>query len=39
MTKSKTRSLNTVGIRNKVVLSYLFKTDISVHSFQRPFSK
>ena len=42
MTKSKTRSLNIVGILiksiYKIVLRYLFKTDISVYNFQRPFS-
>ena len=42
MTKSKT-SLNIVGILlksiYKIVLRYLFQTDISVYNFQRPSSK
>ena len=44
MTKSKTRSLNNVGIWikkyiYKIVLRYLFKTDILVYNFHRPSSK
>ena len=43
MTKSKTRSLNIVGILTesiyKIVVRYSFQTDILVYNFQRPSSK